>query len=198
MATALGVVAIAGGGAAWWGGLSAPVTAQEAFGGRECGAVRRGAGNIVYPTRSARVAPAVVTVQVEKKASFEPTSGIPDEGASPVLRRPDAVARSPAAAARAGQRRHHRGRRQHVTNDHVVEGAEHVSVRLSDGREFTAKVVGMDPPTDLAVIDIEATSLPMLPFRLREATRRRRRAGRRQPARGRSNGDDGHHQRERP
>jgi Do/DeqQ family serine protease len=51
-----------------------------------------------------------------------------------------------------------------LTNNHVVEDSEHITVRLHDGRTYTAKVVGLDEPTDLAVLDIEATSLPTLPL----------------------------------
>ncbi|HYM87868.1 MAG TPA: Do family serine endopeptidase [Nitrospiraceae bacterium] len=49
-----------------------------------------------------------------------------------------------------------------VTNNHVVEGATQITVTLSDRREFSAKVVGTDPKTDLAVVKIEAKSLPSL------------------------------------
>jgi len=47
-----------------------------------------------------------------------------------------------------------------VTNNHVVEGAEQVTVRLLDRREFKAKVVGTDPNTDVAVLKIDAKNLP--------------------------------------
>jgi len=47
-----------------------------------------------------------------------------------------------------------------LTNNHVVEGADEVKVSLQDGREFTAKVVGRDPKSDVAVIKIDATDLP--------------------------------------
>jgi serine protease Do len=43
-----------------------------------------------------------------------------------------------------------------MTNRHVVDGADRVRVRLSDGREFAAQVVGADPATDIAVVRIEA------------------------------------------
>src|SRR3954465_5071262 len=47
-----------------------------------------------------------------------------------------------------------------LTNNHVVEGAEQVTVRLLDRREFKAKVIGTDPNTDVAVLKIDARSLP--------------------------------------
>jgi serine protease Do len=47
-----------------------------------------------------------------------------------------------------------------LTNNHVVDGADEVKVGLADGREFTAKVVGRDPKTDVAVIRIDAKNLP--------------------------------------
>jgi Do/DeqQ family serine protease len=49
-----------------------------------------------------------------------------------------------------------------LTNNHVVDGAEQVSVELTDGRTFKAKVVGTDGPTDLAVVKIEGANLPTL------------------------------------
>jgi len=47
-----------------------------------------------------------------------------------------------------------------LTNAHVVEGADEVNVRLSDRREFKAKVIGADKRTDVAVLKIEAKDLP--------------------------------------
>ncbi len=47
-----------------------------------------------------------------------------------------------------------------VTNNHVVDGATQITVTLSDRREFSAKIIGTDPKTDLAVIKIEAKDLP--------------------------------------
>lgn len=49
-----------------------------------------------------------------------------------------------------------------LTNHHVVDGADEVKVKLSDRREFKAKVVGSDPQSDVAVLKIPATDLPYL------------------------------------
>jgi serine protease Do len=51
-----------------------------------------------------------------------------------------------------------------LTNNHVVDGADEVKVALQDGREFTAKVIGRDPKSDVAVIKIDATDLPIVPM----------------------------------
>ena len=47
-----------------------------------------------------------------------------------------------------------------VTNNHVVDGADTLNVTMSDGREFTAKVVGRDPQSDIAVVKVDAKNLP--------------------------------------
>jgi serine protease Do len=51
-----------------------------------------------------------------------------------------------------------------LTNAHVVDGADEINVRFTDKREFKAKVIGADRRTDIAVIKIEAASLPMVKF----------------------------------
>jgi Do/DeqQ family serine protease len=109
-----------------------------------------------------RVAPAVVTVRVEKQAEASRTA-LPDE-----LREffgPEFRAEP-------------RGRRQgglgsgvivgadgHIlTNHHVIDGADRIRVDLADGRSFSAKLVGSDEASDLAVIKIEARDLPTLAY----------------------------------
>ena len=49
-----------------------------------------------------------------------------------------------------------------LTNNHVVDHADEVKVTLHDGRQFTAKVIGRDPKSDLAVVKVEANNLPAI------------------------------------
>ncbi len=51
-----------------------------------------------------------------------------------------------------------------LTNAHVVDGATDVTVKLTDRREFTAKVIGSDKKSDIAVIKIDAKNLPVVSF----------------------------------
>ncbi|MEW6020827.1 MAG: Do family serine endopeptidase [Pseudomonadota bacterium] len=51
-----------------------------------------------------------------------------------------------------------------LTNAHVVQGADEVTVKLADRREFRAKVLGSDPRTDVAVLKIDAKGLPTVPL----------------------------------
>jgi Do/DeqQ family serine protease len=51
-----------------------------------------------------------------------------------------------------------------VTNNHVVENGQEITVSLADRREFPARVLLTDPRTDLAVLKIDATGLPVLPI----------------------------------
>lgn len=50
-----------------------------------------------------------------------------------------------------------------VTNNHVIEKADVISVKLNDGREFQGRVIGADPSTDLALVKIEGDDLPTIP-----------------------------------
>ena len=51
-----------------------------------------------------------------------------------------------------------------VTNNHVVDGATQITVKLSDGRELSGKVVGRDSKTDIALLKVEATNLAVIPL----------------------------------
>jgi S1-C subfamily serine protease len=84
-----------------------------------------------------RVGPAVVSIGVKKQARSAPFGS---EGAgSGLIFAPDGFV---------------------LTNDHVVENASQVQVRLADGSEYAAQVVGTDPATDLAVVRASANGLP--------------------------------------
>ena len=51
-----------------------------------------------------------------------------------------------------------------VTNQHVIAGADSIRVQLADGRIADATVVGQDPDTDLAILDLEIGNLPIMPL----------------------------------
>ena len=51
-----------------------------------------------------------------------------------------------------------------VTNNHVVEQADKITITLNDKRTYTAKVIGLDPSTDLALLKIDASELPFLTY----------------------------------
>ena len=118
-----------------------------------------------------RVMPAVVTIRVEKRASFSPTG----------QQMPEDLLRRFFGEQGPGMQQMPRGRRMPapvqrglgsgvvvtkdgyiLTNNHVVDSADAVKVELPDRRTFSAKVVGTDPATDLAVVKIDASSLPTL------------------------------------
>ena len=50
-----------------------------------------------------------------------------------------------------------------VTNNHVIDGADEISVKLNDNREFKGRVIGTDPSTDLALVKIEGDDFPTIP-----------------------------------
>jgi Do/DeqQ family serine protease len=51
-----------------------------------------------------------------------------------------------------------------ITNNHVIEGAEEVNIKLNDNREFKATVIGRDPSTDIAVVKIKGDNLPFVKY----------------------------------
>lgn len=110
-----------------------------------------------------RVAPAVVTIEVTKA-----TQAATDEGFEEFSRRfggqdrPRDRQQPPAQGAGTGFIISPDG--QIVTNAHVVEDAREVTVTLADGRELTARVIGLDEATDVALLDVDETGLPTLDF----------------------------------
>ena len=57
-----------------------------------------------------------------------------------------------------------------ITNQHVVDGAGSVSVKFADGKSYDAKVVGSDPSTDIAVLDVDAPASALSPLELADSS----------------------------
>lgn len=51
-----------------------------------------------------------------------------------------------------------------VTNNHVIDGADKINVKLQDGQTYVAKLIGTDPSTDIALVKVDALDLPVLEF----------------------------------
>ena len=125
-----------------------------------------------------RVAPAVVSIEVEGKAGprriglggddDDGDGGGAPQGMPPELRRffqqlPQQ--QQPAQPMRgAGSGFFISSDGYLVTNNHVVEGADKITVHTADERTFTARLIGRDPATDLAVIKVDARDLPFVSF----------------------------------
>lgn len=104
-----------------------------------------------------KVAPSVVVIESETATSSGPVSGLP-RGLEFFLRRPDGTPVPSEPNVGTGFLLRPDG--YILTNFHVVEGADSVTVRLRDGRRFEAELVGTDSRTDLAVLKIDAKDLP--------------------------------------
>ena len=106
------------------------------------------------------VAPAVVTIRVEKTAEMEQTA-MPGpfgdffgRGGAPERRRAGGLGSGVIVRADGLV----------LTNHHVIDHADRIRVDLADGRSFPATLVGSDQPSDLAVLRIAATGLPVVPY----------------------------------
>lgn len=122
-----------------------------------------------YGDLVAAVSPAVVYIEVTAKAQPTDLSGQLPEGLPEGLRRQFERMMPPTGEMPARQGLgsgfiiSEDGKI--VTNNHVVEGAERVTVKLADGRAFDAAVVGSDPLTDVAVLQLDTDdSLPFVRF----------------------------------
>jgi serine protease Do len=145
-------------------------------------ALATGTGSCAEPTGYAalvrRVAPSVVTIMVEEQRVNEAdraalraerraqAEGDPNE-VNAIIRRllsaqADDSRNDDGATGSLGSGFVIRGDGLIVTNRHVIVGARTVRVRLSDGREFPANIVGSDAVTDIALLKIDAGHLPVL------------------------------------
>jgi len=110
-----------------------------------------------------QVEPSVVTIEVSKSAGVQPTQFDGDPRAEEFFKRffgsPGMGQNEPQPTKGAGSGFVIDTDGYIVTNNHVIEGADEVSVRLLDGREFTATVVGQDDKTDLALLKVDADDL---------------------------------------
>jgi Do/DeqQ family serine protease len=58
-----------------------------------------------------------------------------------------------------------------LTNHHVIDGAQEIKIELNDNRTLVARVIGSDPPSDLALLKVDAQGLPVLPLGDSDAVR---------------------------
>jgi serine protease Do len=111
------------------------------------------------------VGPAVVNVMVEKKVKSDGPAEMPEPFNDEFFRR-FFQPRLPFQQREFRQRGLGSGtivdsRGYILTNNHVVADADKITVKLPDGRQFDGKLVGADPATDIAVVRIKATQLPL-------------------------------------
>lgn len=123
-----------------------------------------GAGVDSYSALVAQVSPAVVTIRAERRSRPPQQFPFADD---PMFRRffgeRDRVPQTPERRQAAlGSGVVVRTDGYVLTNHHVIDGAENITVELADRRTLPAKVVGSDPPSDLAVLKIEADGLHAL------------------------------------
>ena len=120
------------------------------------------AGTVDFVQAAAAVSPAVVHIRTTFNSSNSDSQGSPMDlmeqffgGGGRGMR-----SRAPRAASGSGVILTPDG--YIVTNNHVVENSQKIEVILSDRRKVTAKVIGKDPNTDLALIKVDATNLPVV------------------------------------
>ncbi len=121
-----------------------------------------------------RVGPSVVNIRTTEKRAVAGASGEGDPNIEELFRRfgiPMPNRPNPRQAPRNDEEPQQRGVGSGfilsadgyiMTNAHVVDGAEEVIVRLTDKREFKARIVGVDKRSDVAVVKVEATGLPFV------------------------------------
>ncbi len=117
--------------------------------------------NNAYTAVYEKVAPAVVVVDVEKSGRSG-NSANPMDGFDFFFKGPRDESEQPDQSEGSGFIVRQDG--YIVTNNHVIDGEDKINVKLKDGRTLSAKVIGSDERTDVAVLKIEATDLPTIDF----------------------------------
>jgi serine protease DegQ len=115
-----------------------------------------GSATASFAGAAAQAAPAVVSVMATKRGSADPHANVPgfEEFFGNNARRRQLGLGSGVIVSPEGYL---------LTNHHVIEGASEIEVQLTDGRSTTAKVVGSDPETDIAVLKIDLPgALPVM------------------------------------
>ncbi|HTI67339.1 MAG TPA: Do family serine endopeptidase [Caulobacteraceae bacterium] len=183
---ALAAAAIVGAGGRWTHANAAPGTAGAPVNTPAPAPAPRAGAPASFADIVQRVAPAVVSIDVEGKASRRPVAlqqgprgfdfGSPDDQGDgqdnpfgfdlrrlfPQMPQGEAPEAEPTQATGSGFFISADG--YIVTNNHVVEGADTIKVRTNDDRTLTAKLVGRDPATDLAVIKVQGGGFPFVSF----------------------------------
>ncbi|TXH03939.1 MAG: DegQ family serine endoprotease [Nevskiaceae bacterium] len=147
-------------------GAPSPATAGTALSAIAATAVMPGANGAAVPSLAPmlkEVMPAVVNIAVTAKVQvqnpllddpfFRRFFGAPDQQQQPEQQEAQAIGSGVIVDAAKGYV---------ITNNHVVDQADSIKVRLSDNREFDAKLIGKDPETDVAVLQIKADKLKAL------------------------------------
>ena len=113
-----------------------------------------GSRNTAIVEAAARVAPAVVSVNVIRTEQVQPKGSFFDPIPMPRTQRRRGLGSGFIVSIEGVI----------LTNDHVVRDAERIMVTLPDGRDFEAELVGTDQLTDVAVLRIRGTELPVVPL----------------------------------
>ncbi|MCB9304406.1 MAG: Do family serine endopeptidase [Lewinellaceae bacterium] len=166
-----------------YAGIGHPVVKVEQFSGAPTHSVLYSKGEdgqmvpLDFTGTSEKVMNAVVYIQSSHKLSKREMGGFDsqnlpdpfreffhDRGFSPFFQQPQDGNGQPPVAMGAGSGVIINEKGYIVTNNHVIDNADDIEVTLHDNRTFKATVVGADPATDLALIQIRAEDLPTLPM----------------------------------
>ncbi|MGB6008235.1 trypsin-like peptidase domain-containing protein [Castellaniella sp.] len=138
-------------------------TAALSASGRPAPNAAAGQAIVSYAPAVARAAPSVVNVYTRKHVDVPLIPLPPDPGLQQLLRSlPGFTQRQNSTSLGSGVIVRADG--YILTNNHVIESADAIEVSLKDGRQATAKLVGADPESDLAVLKVDLDKLPTIVF----------------------------------